>query len=1230
MASAADLVDELRQVQRSAWQRGERPLVESFVSRHPELSSAGELLLDLIVGEYWLRRELGEQPSPMEYVSRFPEWERELSARLGDTDQAARRSGSTVRSPSTPVVSEIELSTLDEKTLKSTPAASGSVLARPSGFTILKPHARGGLGQVSVARDERLRRQVALKQIRPDCAHDPQLRELFINEAEITGQLEHPGIVPIYALDADSTGTPYYAMRFIQGRTLGDAIRDYRAQPTPLRLRELLKAFVTICQTMAYAHHQRVIHRDLKPANVMLGDYGETLVVDWGLARRLQEPAEESTAARTTTESSAEQAPLTAVGQVLGTPAFMAPEQARDASQIGPAADIYSLGAILYQLLTGKPPFADAADVQSLLARLREGHSPLAPRQLAGHIPRGLEAVCLKAMSREPADRYETAAALALDVDRYLADEPVLARRENIVERASRWYRRHPSLVATLTASLLVGVISLLLVTAVIGNTNQQLTLSNQAERIATEEANRKRRDAELAKAAETKARSRAEGATEYLVKSFRSPDPEIHGRKVLMADVLDRTAQDVQQQFADDNETKATLLEAIGRSYLGLGLFVEAIPLFDEAQQLRSQELGPEHKLTLESQNNLAGAYWGAKDYDRALPLLEDVINKRQAVLRPDHPDTLLSQGNLASLYQSQGKFDLAMPLLESVVSQMRKLPQEPPDLLKLEGNLASLYKDAGRLELAMTLQEKNLARSLARYGEKSVEVIRAEVNLAATYNLQGQPGQALPLLERAVKQARDVLGIEHPNAHSTMMTLADAQLALGQFAPAIALLQEVLAARRVKPGPDHPETWNVMNGLAQAYKQAGQLESARALHEETWKLRKEKLGDEHRDTLASRCNLADTHRLMGQASKALGLYVEATPLVEQELGPDHVQTLQALSGMADAYLDTGSLGATLALPILTKILERRKTKLGADHPDTLYTLNRLAYAYRGLGKFEQAIPLYQDTLATARRTLRPDHPTIALVANDLAEAYRLTGQPELALPLNQEALERMRAAFGPDHSNTLFVLNNQALTRLALKQPQEAVPLLEEVLKHFAIIYGENDPRTTSAKSALSMACLQAGDFDKALPLLDGILERIRKQGPAQEIQLAGTLFGMSEQLLVQRQFAVAEKYLTESVAIYERRAPRSVFLYQAQARLGIALTRQQKFAEAETQFLASYQGLKSQEKQLPPQGKTLLELGVGHLVELYMLWDKPEEAARWKKELPAGSQVGESDKE
>jgi tetratricopeptide (TPR) repeat protein/tRNA A-37 threonylcarbamoyl transferase component Bud32 len=336
-------------------------------------------------------------------------------------------------------------------------------------YRVLRQHARGGLGEVFVAEDTELHREVALKEIRSEHAGDKDSRGRFVLEAEITGGLEHPGIVPVYGLGSYEDGRPFYAMRFVRGDNLKEAIQRFHQAEVPQRdpgernvgFRELLGRFVDVCNAVAYAHSRGIVHRDLKPGNVMLGKYGETLVVDWGLAKPVGRPDDlpDTGEATLRPSSGASDVAQTRMGSAVGTPSFMSPEQAAGRlDQLGPAADIYSLGATLYAVLTGTAPFRGKSD--EVLPQVQHGDFR-APRQVKATIPAALEAICLKAMALRSADRYRTALALAEDVEHWLADEPVSAWAEPLRLRVGRWARRHKPLVSGAAAALLVGLLAL-------------------------------------------------------------------------------------------------------------------------------------------------------------------------------------------------------------------------------------------------------------------------------------------------------------------------------------------------------------------------------------------------------------------------------------------------------------------------------------------------------------------------------------------------------------------------------------------------------------------------------------------------------------------------------------------------------------------------------------------------------------------------------------------------
>ncbi|RIK73276.1 MAG: hypothetical protein DCC67_18095, partial [Planctomycetota bacterium] len=304
-------------------------------------------------------------------------------------------------------------------------------------FAIQQVHAQGGLGVVYLARDQEIDRTVALKQIRSQWADDDDCRARFLLEARITGRLEHPGVAPVYAMGADATGRPYYAMRLIRGESLLDVIeRFHRLEGAGPRqrmpeLRKLLKRFVDVCNAVDYAHSKGVLHRDLKPANIMVGKYGETLVVDWGLAKVIGSDEDVALTTRMVPKLQLDGGGSeTRIGTTIGTPAYMSPEQAAGRNdELTPATDVYSLGATLYHLLTGALPHGPDDDVGVMMERIDRG-AIVPPRQRVRWLPPPLASICMKALAAAPENRYASARALADDIERWLGDEPVRAHVE--------------------------------------------------------------------------------------------------------------------------------------------------------------------------------------------------------------------------------------------------------------------------------------------------------------------------------------------------------------------------------------------------------------------------------------------------------------------------------------------------------------------------------------------------------------------------------------------------------------------------------------------------------------------------------------------------------------------------------------------------------------------------------------------------------------------------------
>ncbi len=734
-------------------------------------------------------------------------------------------------------------------------------------FRILRPHAKGGLGAISVAEDLELHREVALKEIQERHADNPHSRGRFLLEAEITGGLEHPGIVPVYSLGSYADGRPFYAMRFVKGDNLMEAIKRFHEAERPgrdpgersLAFRQLLGRFVDVCQAVAYAHSRGVLHRDLKPGNIMLGTYGETLVVDWGLAKAVGRALTESDDnERTLRPSSGSQPGLTQAGSALGTPAYMSPEQAAGRlDELGPASDVYSLGATLYTLLAGQAPFRKAEDMGETLRKVKAGEFPK-PREVVKEVPAALEAVCLKAMALRPQERYSTALTLAADVEHWLADEPVSAYPEPLPARLARWHRRHRTLVSSVAAALLVATAALSVAAVV-------LNLAWEREKLARQD--------------EADQRRRAEAATEFLLTAFRSPDPWNQDKDVTVADRLDLAATRLEQEFADDPVTKTKLLDSLGLTYSGLGMTQKAVTLFERARQTQIALGDPDGQDTLTTMNNLAYAYLATGRHGDALPLFEETHKRIKAKHGADHPDTLTTMNNLALAYHESNRLADAVPLFEETLKlRQAKLGPDHADSLSSMNNLAMAYQDAGRKAEALSLLEVSLKKMRLKHGPDHPSTLTAMNNLALAYDESNRLGDALPLFEETLKLRQAKLGPDHPDMLSSLNNLAMAYRAAGRNAEALPLLEQTLRQMRLKHGTEHSSTLTLMGNVALAHHEAGKLPEAETLLRELIIIRR-------RQPSVDELVLASALALLGDCLLGQGKFSEAEPVLRESL---------------------------------------------------------------------------------------------------------------------------------------------------------------------------------------------------------------------------------------------------------------------------------------------------------------------------------------------------------
>jgi serine/threonine protein kinase/tetratricopeptide (TPR) repeat protein len=949
-------------------------------------------------------------------------------------------------------------------------------------YKLLHKLGEGGMGVVWVAEQEQpVKRWVALKVIKPGMDSAQVLRR-FEAERHTLALMDHTNIAKVLDGGATEAGRPYFVMELVHGVPITAFCDEMR-----LSVRERLGLFVQVCQALQHAHQTGVIHRDVKPSNVLVCmQDGRPLpkVIDFGLAKALHRPP-------------AEGSMNTEVGGVVGTPSYMAPEQA----EVGPLgvdtrADVYALGVLLYELLTGDTPLdrerlrqAAYTEVVRLIkeeepprpsARLSGPQEALAglaarrrtgPARLTKEVRGELDWIVMKALEKDRERRYETASALARDVERYLADEPVEACPPSAGYRLRKFVRRNkgPVLAAA-------GLLFLLL--AGMAGTSWGLV---RAERARAEAV--RAQEAAQAREAETRA------VLEFVeTKVFAAARPRGQegglGRRVTLRQAVEAALPFVAGGFRDRPLIEARLRLTLGSSFWYLGEAQVAAEQEQAARALFARHLGPDHPDTLQSMHNLATSYFTLGRHAEALQLREEALALRKVKLGPDHPDTLASMNNLANSYFTLGRHAEALRLYEEALALMKaKLGPHHPDTLRSMHNLANCYAALGRRADALKLCEEARALMKARLGPDHPDTLTSMHNLANCYYALGRHAEALQLYEEALALRKEMLGPDHPGTLQGMNDLAVSYADLGRHADALKLCEETRALMKARLGPGHRDTLISMNNLANCYYALGRHAEALRLREQTLALRKAKLGPGHRDTLTSMADLANSYADLGRRTEALKLCEEARALMRARLDPDHPGTLRSMTSLANCYAVLGRHAEALQLREQTRALQT--AKLGPDHPDTLQSMHNLATSYAALGRHAEALQLCEETRGLMKAKLGPHHPDTLRSMHGLANCYAALGRRTDALKLREQTLTLMKAWLGPGHRDTLTSMHNLALSYAGLGRHAEARKLYEEALALRKEMLGPDHPDTLRSMNDLANCYAALGRHAEALQL-------------------------------------------------------------------------------------------------------------------------------------------------
>jgi serine/threonine-protein kinase len=1018
-------------------------------------------------------------------------------------------------------------------------------------FRILRPQAKGGLGEVFVALDEELHREVALKQIQVKHADNPQSRLRFVREAEITGGLEHPGIVPVYGLGQHADGRPFYAMRFIRGDSLREAIESFHRADIPgrdpgersLALRKLLVRFVEVCNAVTYAHSRGVLHRDLKPANIMLGQFGETLVVDWGLAKPLaSEEQIIGLGENPLSPSQGKDVTPTQMGAAHGTPQYMSPEQAVGRLDLlGPATDVYSLGGTLYSMLAGRPPFDDK-DLGMVLQKVQKGNF-IRPRKVNPNVSPALEAICVKAMSLLPKDRYGSPRALADDIDHWLADEPVSAWREPWTVRSRRWLGRHRTLMTAAAAAVLVATMSLAISTVL-------LTAANKREGQAKEQAFLRQEEAiknfELARQA----------VDQYCTKLSENPRMREHDLEDLRKELL-QTAVNFYEEFVQQKVEDPRIKNELGLAYFRLGQITGEIGTKLAAINFHQQglaifeELVGDYSSVLEYQYNLAKsqtalAFLYLADgqsqeaetaYARALESFQSLVHKT-----PSNPDyqfglALLHIG-LAHMYEGSGQTEQAEASYRDALAIEKKLVEQtaPSNKYSKEQPVflitqAQFYSDTGRPKLAEANFQEAL-RIQEKLAREQPSTANDQYGIALTHNYLGllyQETDRANQAEAAFRKTDEILGLltqKHPLVTSYQSLLAGNLEKLGGLYRRIGQSNKAEEAYKKaldicdKLSRDHPNDFDCQSSLAvnqsalgDLYRQSGRTDRAEAFFQQAIGIfdklvLKQPSVREHQNNLAGDyfglgLIYSNTGRLR-QAESALQKAVELQEKLVREHPSvpkyqlDLARTYQAL-GYASQKADNSEAAFKKAVDVLQELV--RAVPSIPIHESTLAESYRnLALFYWGHGQEDRSLEVYGKVIDTLVK-LNREHPS-PRYQFDLARSYNGVGaletfshpeQAEAAYLKAVKILEEISRAKPPvpefqnELANSHLSLGILFNTRGRLNEAEAAIRKAQEIWDKLVI----ESPNVIEFRLGLGTSYCQLGDvlsarsqFEAALP--------------------------------------------------------------------------------------------------------------------------------------------------
>ena len=702
--------------------------------------------------------------------------------------------------------------TLSTDAIEGTAVAEANVPPVIGPYRLLRKIGEGGMGQVWMARQTTpVNRIVALKFLRGGM-YDSSVMIRFESERQALAIMEHPAIAKVLDAGATPDGQPYFVMEYVDG----PSITRY-CDAKKLNVQARLRLFIQVCEGVQHAHQKAMIHRDLKPSNILVAEVdGKPVprIIDFGIAKAIAPQA------------GGEQTMLTQMGAMLGTPGYMSPEQVDPGVlDIDTRTDVYSLGVILYVLITGYLPLDPdewkKKPLDEALRELREMDPPspstkvgqetktstahaenraTQPAQLVNQLRGDLDWIVMKAIEKERDRRYGTPNELAADLERYLSDQPVLARPASAAYRLQKYVRRHR--VGVSVAALLVVLLA-----------GFSVVQAMQVRRI-------------------TRERDRANRITDFMTGMFRISDPsEARGNTVTAREILDKASMQVGAGLAKDPELQAQMMHVMGNVYMNLGLYKEAEALFAPALETRRRILGNGNLDTLESMADLAWDYQAMGRLADAEKLQREAIAILNRTQGPDNLHTLALMGNLASTLTNEKRYPEAEKLQTELVERDRSvLGPDNKTTLNTMNNLAKTYFREKRYGEAEKMLRDVLAVRLRVSGPDAPETIIVTYNITIALSQEKRYAEADAMLLDVIQREQRILGPSHPETLKSMEALVENYVNEGRFADADKLEQEVVEARRKALGPDDPAVGEAIYNQACISARAGNATEALA----------------------------------------------------------------------------------------------------------------------------------------------------------------------------------------------------------------------------------------------------------------------------------------------------------------------------------------------------------------------------------------------------------------